>query len=127
VCAGVDAGVSGICCGSGMVMPMACGGTSCVDLYSDPNNCGYCGKTCADAGVGACCSGGTCIGPQVSCTNEYYCVGTSVPNEKGCCMPPHNGPGLCEPAVCTNGACKCRCALDGVAPCGGYTPSLQCQ
>ncbi len=40
-----------------LACPTSCGGTTCVDLATDPSNCGACGNSC---GVGGFCVGGTC-------------------------------------------------------------------
>lgn len=50
-----------------------CGGTSCVNLQSDADNCGACGVTC---GSGTFCSAGACVptGPAAFCANPNLTV-----------------------------------------------------
>lgn len=71
-----------------------CGGADCVDLTSDPGNCGKCGNAC---GNGEVCAAGTCAsgcGALVQCGNI-------------CCP---------SGATCTGGQCTCPA---GAAACNG--------
>ena len=56
---GKDGSVVGGVCASGYAQ---CG-TECVDLSTDPRNCGACGHACA---VGVACSGGVCAGSAIT-------------------------------------------------------------
>jgi hypothetical protein len=117
----------GAVCGTGR---QCCGGT-CLDVSSDPNNCGGCGTTCAAnapcSGVivveGCCetgvCSGGSCVGAAAFCGS---CATPTCDPVQGSicvsnCPPPspsdlcHAGEGTCQsdgtctyPSVCA--ACE---------------------
>jgi len=52
-------GISPFCCPPGQICPSAVAGKACVDLRSDPRNCGSCGNVC-QSGI---CSGGVCALP----------------------------------------------------------------
>ena len=93
-------------CGSGRAL---CNGM-CVDVSSDPANCGACGMTC---GVGSVCAAGVCAtscGPRVLCNGA--CVDlTTDPTNCGQCG------NLCAGGtVCTAGRCGC---LGGAPLCNG--------
>src|SRR5262249_44063032 len=76
-------------------------GANCVDLQSDPANCGACGRAC---GAGLVCSMGTC---QATCTLPLTnCSGACVnlqtdTNHCGSCT--NNCP---TGAVCASGTCQ---------------------
>jgi hypothetical protein len=97
--------LDGTCCASGTAL---CG-TACVNLNTDPGNCGACGYVCAS---GACCNGvcvnltsdnNNCGACGNVCHGGKYCAG-------GSCVCP---PGLvdcsgtcCSPNACCGGACR---------------------
>ena len=58
-CDGQDWYWSELACPSGKSCCVSNGGVVCVDLQTDSNNCGECGKTC---GVGESCENGECFG-----------------------------------------------------------------
>ena len=70
-----------------LACPTTCGGALCVDLNSDPNNCGTCGNICPGTGD---CSGGAChvpitlastvqpAGLTLDATNVYWTDGASA-------------------------------------------------
>jgi stigma-specific protein Stig1 len=58
-----------------------CNGGHCVNLLTDPTNCGLCGNVC-DAGIpqcvdGMCCGGGECLcaAAGAACTASTCCSG----------------------------------------------------
>lgn len=86
----------------------ACGATPCVDLLSDPNNCGSCGNLC---GSGATCCAGTCANLQSSPGNCGAC-GTVC------------GSGVCNSGTCT--ACPSGDVVCGSACSNPQTDSANC-
>jgi hypothetical protein len=72
------------CSGSACACPPQnmCGGT-CVQIQSDPGNCGACGNACP---TGAACSNGTCQCPsgQTSCNGACIDTTTDTANCGGC-------------------------------------------
>jgi hypothetical protein len=70
---------SGACC-PGAPGEAYCGGSTCPDLYSDPANCGACGKVCAAGEVcseTSCCvkgSGSPCRAGQLCCSAGHACI-----------------------------------------------------
>ena len=87
-------------CGAGT---MDCAGNgTCVNLLSDPTNCGACGTTCAP---GQACSGGNCSGACAA--NELNCDGACInpninPSHCGAC-----GNACGSTQACQNGTCAC--------------------
>ncbi|MDP9409024.1 MAG: hypothetical protein M3P70_00720 [Actinomycetota bacterium] len=89
---------------------VCCGNGECVDVSSDPANCGACGTVC-DSGV---CSDGTCSPTGEGCDEgEVDCDGTCVAT---CCD--NNNCGGCG-IVCGDG----ETCFEGVCDC----PSGQCE
>ena len=105
---------NGVCCIDGTV---GCNG-NCVDLASDPQNCGSCGHACDP---GAECSGGQC-----GCTdNQTNCDGHCIDTQND-----HDNCGSCGHActgceICATGQCSSICTED--APCcNDHCVSTQC-
>jgi hypothetical protein len=108
----------------------------CVDLRSDPANCGECGESCS-AGQrcldGACCSGsgGTCDGDDECCGGLTCCDGRCTdpsgdPNNCGDCGETCDfDPYLCEAPTCQDGVCGRRPVPDGTL-CVPDDPSYAC-
>jgi hypothetical protein len=96
----------------------ACDG-ACVELASDNENCGACGKRCARSGATGRCEGGTCTfqcqrglkecnGACVSDQDPRFCLACS----------PCPAPGLNEVQSCSVGACIASC-LPNTYDCDG--------
>ncbi|MEZ4299322.1 MAG: hypothetical protein R3B70_30510 [Polyangiaceae bacterium] len=107
-------------CEAGLV---SCGG-QCVNLDTDPDNCGECGVDCGDDGV--MCSGGVCgIGPGcpggfASCNGVCADLSSDPQHCGGCDI-------QCAPgATCSNNACSapgCTCGtLCSVTDLGSAVP-----
>lgn len=120
VCTMMSAG-SAYTCGTGCNTPpatMLCSG-SCVDINTNPGNCGACGVACpAVANGSATCTARSC---GVSCNAGYHqCSGTCADNNSPMtcgtmcspCPVPTNG----MAATCTAGVCGFTCAT-------GFIPS----
>ena len=84
-------------CSSGQLM---CG-DSCVNVQTDPQNCGSCGKSC---GNGSSCQGGSC-----SCSSGYVsCAGSCVASNTQHCG--NNCTACASGEVCNNdGSCSSTC------------------
>ncbi|MBI2391244.1 MAG: VCBS repeat-containing protein [Deltaproteobacteria bacterium] len=83
---------------------MVCGG-ACIDVRSDPRNCGACGKTCDDALV--CVSGrcsGACPASQEVCDGRCVATQTDRANCGAC------GNACASGQVCSEGACAVSCS-----------------
>jgi|GEM_PF-1241777 len=79
-------------------------GVSCVDLDSDPNNCGGCGRTCVIPNASARCASGQC--QVASCEPGYLDQDGALDN--GCELE----------SDCVEGAgCLTSCGSDGVERC----------
>jgi hypothetical protein len=97
---GTDANIQNACCK----------GTGCVNLYSDPKNCGYCGNVCpgdaANGLTGICVQGGC----QVKCKNDadnQPCIANAIGQTAAC--------------DASTGKCKSSCAAgETVCNSGGY-------
>lgn len=89
---------------------------ACIDLLSDPDNCGACGNACPP---GESCEAGGCGCPAglVACGNACVDVTTNPVHCGGCSI-------ACPPAtVCTGGVCAGACT-GGLADCGGACVDL---
>lgn len=75
---------------------------TCVDLQTDPNNCGSCGHICPS---GQTCQNGTCACPTGFIDCNGICCATDPTGVSTCC----NG-SCCAAFQCCNGIC---CALTG--------------
>jgi hypothetical protein len=97
-----------------------CGG-SCVDLSSDPNNCGECGNTCSDPAFPQCIYGGCGCASNTSCNygGQSWCCTDVLPSGNCCCLGritwPSTGQEVCNPCPPGEGLCYCN---DGI---GGWT------
>jgi len=91
-------------------------GDACVDLQTDPANCGTCGTACGDGEV---CSGGEC-GPEPCRSGETRCADVCVdttadPSNCGACG------NVCGTGACVDGACACD---PGLTDCAGVCVDL---
>jgi len=91
-----------------------CGGTACIDLRTDAQNCGSCGQACG--GTAICIDGGcACPGDLSSC--DSGCVDlASDPANCGSC-----GTG-CGDLFCLQGGCSADCGA--LTECGGACVAL---
>ena len=105
-------------CGSGTVK---CG-TACVNLQTDAQNCGSCGKRC---GNGAACKGGKCQSSTTPCSAPQIRCG-------GQCVDPNSDENHCGGCgqkcqgdlTCLNGACGCAGTEETACP-GNICVDLQ--
>jgi hypothetical protein len=77
----------------------------CVDLQTDPANCGVCGNQC-DPGATCTAGGCTCTAGQIDCGGTVGCRNISTdPNHCGSCNGPNH---QCIPGdTCVAGVCTC--------------------
>jgi hypothetical protein len=112
VCA-LSGGLPGLCCGA-----------ACVDLSSDPGNCGTCGDACAP---GATCSQGSCstlCGEGIRCPAGFECFQDNIDAQFGSCVPNRCSAGqdgdvcLIDPKGAVGSCCGGTCvSFDSI--CGG--------
>ncbi len=88
------------------------GGGTCVNTFTDSNNCGFCGHVC----TGATCANGFCLGGcpqgQTLCGNVCKDTASDPKNCGGCSTTCVQG------AACVNGSCQSQCQ-SGQTLCGG--------
>lgn len=94
-----------------LAAPAICGADTCVDLASDPENCGECGRSCN----GGSCSRGLCVCGGTTCAAGSICCNGACTNLNadrtncgtcGTVCPPGIG---CTLGVCTGEACPGGC------------------
>src|SRR6202035_4066269 len=66
ICVGPICGDSAFCLAQDGDLRLCCADGSCIDLASDPDNCGGCGVSCH----GQACVGGTCAGARCGFSNQ---------------------------------------------------------
>jgi hypothetical protein len=95
-----------------------CGGTDCIDLATDPLNCGACGVPCP---AGVACVGGMCDCEALTACGDQ-CVDTEMdPLHCGGCD------NDCDGAACLGGACDCAVQLLNCGACiDPMTDELHC-
>ena len=101
---------------------VSCSG-SCINVATDPRNCGACGAACA---AGQSCSAGACAcpSPAIACGGLCVTPSTDALNCGGCGKPCGTGE-LCEAGACVCQAgrelCSARCVdyQSDVGNCGG--------
>lgn len=131
------------CADGSMCCPSALGRYACIDISSDPQNCGSCGnecdpgETCSDGicGTGPC-HGETCLPSETCCpdgcrdlTNPYNCgqCGNVCPDDASNCVngacSPCSEPGqtLCGPPDSPTAAALC---CDADTECCAYTNTV---
>ena len=110
-------GQDGVCCAAGSTVTCVIGGVccssaqcdegdtccsgQCVDLDTDPDNCGGCGPefVCNEGEV---CEQGQCVDDECG-TDEVRCDGVCTPGV--CCAADQTGPQCTEGLTCIAGAC----------------------
>jgi hypothetical protein len=123
-----QAGTTAAACGSGGTACQACtGGTSCcagtcVNLQTNPNNCGACGHICPP---GQSCVSGAC---QCPATAPNFCASTNT-CLAACPAGTSFDPSTCQCVACEAcGSLGCQpanvCCLPGQDICGGMAPGV---
>lgn len=121
VCDALQVCIAGACvCRS----PYTNVGGVCIDLGSDPNNCGRPGNVCPNRCAGGVCISGTCPRPSTSC--DGACVDTRRdPGNCGGCGNVCDGTqicaGQCRDVIVPTGCTSCPCdACNGGSQCCTY-------
>src|SRR5579883_501379 len=110
-------GASGPCSASQTCCPGTT--TGCVDLTSDLNNCGACGKPCDSSAADS------CVGGQCQCGSGAECAGLACCG--GACVDPNSDPNNCGGCgvSCMGGTCQ-GATCQGGGPPGSCTNDVQC-
>lgn len=116
--------IAGPSCGSTVVVveclddETACG-TSCVDLSSNPQNCGACGNVCEDGATcqGGVCSGGSCPPGLAECFGSCVDLLSSWDNCGGC-------GNICYEGTCVQGVCTAQVCPPGTVDCFGVCTDI---
>jgi hypothetical protein len=106
-CCFPDGTCEGQACANGLAL---CNNT-CVDLGTDPNNCGNCQKVClaGQSCVGGKCQGATCNGGP-ACTPGLSCCATGCANLLTDASNCGSCGGACPPGnICLSGQCQGTC------------------
>ena len=109
-CVAPAAGSPGVCTCLGTLASCGAAGGGCVDLNSDPANCGGCGQLCASGS----CAGGVCLcgPPFTKCGTDCTGLDSDVHHCGSCSTDCTLGLGAGVPDVsCSQGSCAC--GLDG--------------
>lgn len=99
-------------CESACANMEACCDADCVDLLTDPNNCGVCGTVCTGC---ATCSGGICVPDDQNCSGTCGICGLDGTCSAGAC-------GRCEICVQDSDTGAFQCQPDPTC-CPPYTAS----
>jgi Stigma-specific protein, Stig1 len=96
-----------------------CGGTTCIDLATDPTNCGGCNSPCGSAGI---CRDGAC---KACSEDTQSCDGTCVDLKTsslhcGSCGQPCGGG-----QSCVAGVCECSVNAEGVSFAADLAPMFE--
>jgi hypothetical protein len=116
----------GLCCPSGSNALCGANGTTCVNLKTDPNNCGSCGNACDASQCQTCMSGvcgSACQTGQV-CSPDGCCTpATSCPAGQTCGTASNGCGGTINCGTCTAPE---TCGGGGMPGVCGCTPATSC-
>jgi hypothetical protein len=119
-------GQPGVCAFPGCPPPFVMCGSACIDISSDPQNCGFCGGVCPP---GAVCAAGACLFGPTTCTDgikdgfetDVDCGGNCPPCGIGqSCIVPSE----CQSGVCANNVCQAPSCVDGIK--NGFETDIDC-